>query len=123
MADPAGTGMSVTVHDLREHVPTPPDGIVSRTIHADDDVRVVLFSFAAGQQLSDHTAAVPVLLEVVDGEATIGVGGRTIEGRPGTWLHLPAHTPHSVLAQTPLTLCLVLVKHASPGLPAGEPAT
>jgi quercetin dioxygenase-like cupin family protein len=109
MVEPAGTPASIAVHDLRQPVPTPPDGIVSRTIHADGDVRVVLFSFAAGQQLSDHTAAVPVLLEIVDGEATIGVGAQTIEGQPGTWLHLPAQTPHSVTAHTPLTLLLVLI--------------
>lgn len=98
------------VHDLREPVSTPADGIVSRTIHHDDDVRVVLFSFAAGQQLSDHTAAVPVTLEVVEGEALIGVGGEQIEGRPGTWMHLAADTPHSVHARTPLTLLLTLLK-------------
>ena len=57
------------VHDLREPVSTPADGIVSRSIHDDDSCRVVLFSFATGQQLSDHTAAVPVTIEVVDGEA------------------------------------------------------
>jgi quercetin dioxygenase-like cupin family protein len=99
-----------TVHDLRQPVDTPADGIVSRTIHVDDDIRVVLFSFAVGQQLSDHTAAVPVTIEVVEGEAEIGVGEARIEGRPGTWLHLPAETPHSVVALTPVTLLLTLLK-------------
>jgi quercetin dioxygenase-like cupin family protein len=105
---------TASVRDLREAIPTPPDGIVSRTIFVDDDVRVVLFSFASGQQLSDHTAAVPVLIEVVEGEASIGVGTEVIETRPGTWLHLPANTPHSVVARSPLTLLLTLLKqHAS----------
>jgi quercetin dioxygenase-like cupin family protein len=99
-----------TVHDLREPVSTPADGIVSRTIHDDDSCRVVLFSFAAGQQLSDHTAAVPVTIEIVEGEAGIGVAGEDIDGHPGIWLHLPADTPHSVLARTPLTLLLTLLK-------------
>ena len=99
-----------TVHDLRQPVDTPADGIVSRTIHDDEDIRVVLFSFAIGQQLSDHTAAVPVTIQVVDGEARIGIGGEQLEGRPGTWLHLPADTPHSVFASTPLTLLLTLLK-------------
>lgn len=101
---------ALTVHDLREPVSTPADGIVSRTIHRDDDIRVVLFSFAAGQQLSDHTAAVPVTIEIVDGEADIGIGGTRIEGRPGTWLHLAANTPHSIQARTSLTLLLTLLQ-------------
>jgi quercetin dioxygenase-like cupin family protein len=101
------------IHDLRAPVSTPADGIVSRTIHDDDSCRVVLFSFATGQQLSDHTAAVPVTIEVVEGEAAIGVADETIDGRPGTWLHLAANTPHSVVARTPLTLLLTLLKQRS----------
>lgn len=99
-----------TVHDLRAPVELPTDGILSRTIHDDADVRVVLFSFAAGQQLSDHTASMPVLLEVVDGEAVITLGDDAVDGRAGTWLHLPAKTPHSVVARTPMTMLLTLLK-------------
>jgi quercetin dioxygenase-like cupin family protein len=104
---------SPTIVDLRAPVETPDDGIVSRAIYNDDDVRVVHFSFAPGQQLSDHTAPMPVTLEVVEGEATITLGDDVIEGRPGTWLHMPANTPHSVVARTPLVLLLTLLKHSS----------
>lgn len=104
---------SPTIVDLRAPVETPDDGIVSRAIYNDDDVRVVHFSFATGQQLSDHTAPMPVTLEVVEGEATITLGDDVIEGRPGTWLHMPANTPHSVVARTPLVLLLTLLKHSS----------
>lgn len=104
---------SPTIVDLRAPVDTPADGIVSRAIYNDDDVRVVHFSFAAGQQLSDHTAPMPVTLEVVEGEATITLGDEVIEGRPGTWMHMPGSTPHSVVAKTPLVLLLTLLKHAS----------
>jgi quercetin dioxygenase-like cupin family protein len=104
---------SPTIIDLRAPVETPDDGIVSRAIYNDDDVRVVHFSFAPGQQLSDHTAPMPVTLEVVEGEATITLGDDVIEGRPGTWMHMPGNTPHSVVAKTPLILVLHLLKHAS----------
>ena len=100
-----------TVVDLRAPVETPDDGIVSRAIYNDDDVRVVHFSFAAGQQLSDHTAPVPVTLEVVEGNASITLGDDAVDGRPGTWVYMPADTPHSVSADTPLVLLLTLLKH------------
>jgi quercetin dioxygenase-like cupin family protein len=103
---------SSTIVDLREPVETPADGIVSRAIYNDDDVRIVHFSFAPGQQLSDHTAPMPVLLEVIDGEATITLEGDVIEGQPGTWIHMPGNTPHSVVAKTPVVLLLTLLKHA-----------
>ena len=105
------TDPTYTIIDLRAPVETPGDGIVSRAIHSDDDVRVVLFSFAPGQQLSDHTAPMPATLEIVEGEATITLGDEVIQGRPGTWLHMPANTPHSVVATTPVTLLLMLLKH------------
>ena len=105
MADP-----TFTVHDLREPVELPDDGILSRAIHSDADARVVLFSFAAGQQLSDHTASMPVALEIVEGEATITMAGEVVEGRAGTWIHMPANMPHSVVARTPVTMLLTLLK-------------
>ncbi len=98
------------VHDLLAPVATPRDGIVSRTIHDDAACRVVLFSFAEGQELSDHTAAMPVTLQVVAGDAVIGVAGRTADAPAGSWLHLEARTPHSVLARSPLTLLLTMIK-------------
>ena len=103
---------SATIVNLRAPVETPDDGIVSRAIYSDDDVRVVHFSFAAGQQLSDHTAPWPVTLEVIEGDATITFADDTIEARAGTWLHLPANMPHSVVAQTPVVLLLHLLKRA-----------
>jgi len=102
-----------TMVDLREPVEAPEDGIVSRAIYSDDDVRVVHFTFATGQQLSDHTASMPVTLEVVEGEATITLGDDAIDGRPGTWIHMPANTPHSVVAKTPVTMLLTLLKRGS----------
>ncbi len=96
--------------DLRAPVETPADGIVSRTIHNDDSARVVLFSFAPGQQLSDHTAAVPITVVVVEGEADIIIEGETHQGRTGSWVHVGANVPHSVVARTPVTLLLTLLK-------------
>ncbi len=100
-----------TIVDLRAPVETPADGIVSRAIYNDDDVRVVHFSFAPGQQLSDHTAPWPLTLEVVAGEAAITLAGDTVEAPAGTWIHVAADTPHSVVARTPLVLLLHLLKH------------
>ena len=101
--------------DLREPVETPQDGIVSRTIHNDDSVRVVLFSFATGQQLSDHTASVPVTIVMVEGEADIIIDGEAHDGRAGSWTHIGANVPHSIVARTPVTLLLTLLKECEKG--------
>jgi quercetin dioxygenase-like cupin family protein len=100
----------IRIVDLREPVETPADGIVSRTIHDDANVRVVLFSFAAGQQLSDHTASVPVTIVIVDGDAELVIGGERHDGHAGSWVHIDAQVPHSVMARTSVTMVLTLLK-------------
>ncbi len=88
----------------------PKDGILSRTIHDDDKVKVVLFGFAKGEELSEHTASMPAILHMLHGEARLTLGEDPIEGRPGTWVHMPANLPHSVYAETQVVMLLLMLK-------------
>ena len=91
---------------------TLPDSIVSRQVHADDFVKVTLFGFAAGQELSEHTASKPAILQVIAGEGTFGFGDQVVEVGPGSWAHMAANLPHTVTARTPLVLLLTMLKGA-----------
>lgn len=82
---------------------------VSRTVLKAEGVRLVLFSFDTGEELSEHTAAMPVLLQVLDGRLTIEAGGQTVELRPGGVVHLPTRMPHSVVAEEPSRMLLTMV--------------
>jgi quercetin dioxygenase-like cupin family protein len=86
-----------------------PDTIISRTFYSDDQLKGVLFGFAEGQELSEHTAAKPAILQFLSGEAQLTLGEDVLEARPGAWVHMPAHLPHSVLAQTPVVMLLLLL--------------
>jgi len=88
----------------------PADSILSRTFFDGDDVRGVLFRFAAGQELSEHTASSPAVLHFLSGEATVTLGGETVEARAGSWAHMPANLKHSIHAKTPVTMLLMLVQ-------------
>ncbi len=88
----------------------PPDSILSRTIHDDDQVKAVLFGFAAGQSLSEHTASVPAILHFLQGEADLTLGGETSSAQPGTWVHMPARLAHSITARTPVVMLLLMLK-------------
>ena len=85
----------------------PDESIVSRQIVNDASVKVTLFGFAAGQELSEHTASKPAILQVVSGEGTFGLGAEVMEVGPGSWVHMAPHLPHTVTARTPLVLLLV----------------
>jgi quercetin dioxygenase-like cupin family protein len=99
------------IADLAGQLPVvPPDTIVSRTIYDDERVRAVLFGFAPGQELSEHTASRPALLHLLSGEARLTLAGDTLEVGAGAWAHMPARLPHSPLAKTPVTMLLLLLK-------------
>lgn len=88
----------------------PPDSILSRTIHDDEQVKAVLFGFAAGQSLSEHTASVPAILHFIQGEADLTLGGEQSSAQPGTWVHMPARLAHSITARTPVVMLLLMLK-------------
>jgi quercetin dioxygenase-like cupin family protein len=96
--------------DLAKEAEPPADGILSRTIFQDDQVKAVVFGFGQGQELSEHTAAKPAMLFFVKGEATVGLGDDMNEAQAGTWIHMPAGLKHSIKAKTPMVMLLVLVK-------------
>jgi len=85
-----------------------PDSIVSRTLFKSDRLKAILFGFDAGQELSEHTASQTAILQIVQGEATLVVGGQRHEVGPGFWLQMPPRLPHSVYAKSPLILLLLL---------------
>jgi quercetin dioxygenase-like cupin family protein len=101
------------IDDLASQLPEiPPDSIVSRTFFSDNQTKVILFGFAAGQELSEHTASKPAILHFLSGEAQLTLGKDSYAARPGTWVHMPAQLPHSILARTPVTMLLMLVENA-----------
>lgn len=92
----------------------PPDSIVSRTVYSGDDLKAVLFGFASGQELSEHTAAMPATLVFLQGEASLTLGDEPQEARPGTFVHMPPHLPHSIKARTAVIMLLLLLRAAAP---------
>jgi ferredoxin len=87
-----------------------PDSIVSRTLHGDDGVKAVIFGFAAGQELSEHTASMPATLVFLQGEADLKLGEDRMSAQPGTWVHMPPNMPHSITAKTPVVMLLLLLR-------------
>ena len=99
--------------DLPSQVEIPPDGILTRTLYADEQVKVILFGFEAGQELSEHTASMPAILHFLQGEARLTLGQDEMEAHAGTWVHMPANLQHSINAKTPVILLLLLLKQAT----------
>lgn len=86
-------------------------GIVSQAVLTAPGLRVTLFRFAAGQELSEHTTPARALIQVLGGscEFTLPAGPRRLGA--GDLLHLPPKLPHAVRAIEDLTL---LITQATP---------
>ena len=98
------------IENLARQVQPPDDGVLTRTLHNDGDLKAVIFGFAAGEELSEHTASMPAILHFLEGEAALTLGGDTIAAEAGSWIHMPANLQHSVQAKTPLIMLLLLLK-------------
>ena len=94
--------------DLAKEAEPPADGILSRTIFQDDQMKAVVFGFGQGEELSEHTAAKPAMLIFVQGEATLGLGDDVQQAQRGTFVHMPANLKHSIKAKTPVVMLLLL---------------
>ena len=99
-----------TICHLVQGDPPPADGTLSRTVFQDDRTKVVLFHFAAGQELSEHTASTPAIMHFLEGEAQVTLGAEVSTAASGTWIHMPAHMPHAIRAQSAVVLLLTLLK-------------
>jgi quercetin dioxygenase-like cupin family protein len=97
------------IPNLPSRAEVPEAGTLSRVLHNDERVRLVLFAFDAGQELTEHTASVPALLQVVSGRFRVGAGGDTFEMGPEAWLRLDPGEPHSLLALEPSRLLLTML--------------
>lgn len=92
----------------------PSDGILSRTILDTPTIRFVLFYFAAGQELSEHTAASPAVIHILTGEARLELGDDTKDAHPGSVAYMAQGLRHAVFAKTPVVMLLQLLKRPRP---------
>jgi quercetin dioxygenase-like cupin family protein len=100
---------AVVYRDLAAEAPIPARGILSQTLSDEDGVELVLFAFAAGEQLSEHTSSRPAIMHFLSGEADVTTDDDAHAAGPGTWVRMAAGTRHSVLARTPLVMALYLL--------------
>lgn len=107
------TTPSTVLTNLEGAIETPADGTLSRTLFQDERLKAVLFSFSAGQELSEHTASTPAIMHFLSGESDVTLGPDQVTAGAGTWIHMPPHLPHSIRTKTPVKMLLSLLKTAS----------
>ena len=98
------------IADVAGIVQIQPGAIVSKAIHRDEDLDVTVFSFDAGEGLTEHTASRPAIIQVLSGRLRLTVDGEVLGAGPGSWLQMTTGAPHALEA-VELTIMLLTLVH------------
>lgn len=97
---------------LAEETKFAANGIVSRTVFRSPNCRVVLFGFAEGQELSEHTSTQHALVQILSGECEFTLAGKPHSLKTGDLLYMPPNLPHAALATKSFSMLLTLTPAA-----------
>ncbi len=98
--------------NVADMVSVQPEATVSRTVMSTEGGNAVLFSFDEGQELSEHTAAMPAFIQVLRGRLLVKGGDDEREINPGDLVYLPTRLPHAVKALEPSVMLLTMITAA-----------
>lgn len=97
-------------------------GIVSRTLLQSPELRVVLFTFAEGQELTPHTSRRRALVQIVEGSCEFYFADAWHKLGAGSFLHMPPDHLHAVKASFG-TFTMLLTLGSEPALiPLSKPS-
>jgi quercetin dioxygenase-like cupin family protein len=97
--------------NLQQEFTLPQKGILSRVLYKDEKVNVTLFGFAAGEELSAHSAPTPAVLYFLEGEAELQLGTDKMKAEAGSFVYMPPMLSHGVSSRTGLRMLLVQMKN------------
>lgn len=97
-------------------------GIVSRTLLSTPDLRVVLFGFAAGQELTEHTSTQQALIQVLSGSCEVTLDGVAHALGAGDLVWMPPGLLHAVKATERFSMLLTLARPDGPMPPPLPPS-
>ncbi len=109
--DSQGTFAKATVFNLAAQIDYADGGVVSKQVTKSPAGNVTLFSFDKGQGLSEHAAPFDALVQVLDGEAEIRIGGTPHIVKSGEIIIMPANIPHALQAIERFKMMLIMIKN------------
>ena len=85
-------------------------GVVSKQVIKSEKGNVTLFAFDKGEGLSEHTAPFDAMVQVIEGEVTISIGGVDYELNAGETIIMPANISHAVYAREKFKMVLTMIR-------------
>ena len=85
-------------------------GVVSKQVTKSKGGNITLFSFDREQGLSEHTTPFDAVVQILDGEAEIIIGGEVFYLTKGNSIIMPANIPHSLKATERFKMLLTMIR-------------
>ncbi len=84
--------------------------IVSREILKKNTGKVTVFAFDEQEGLSEHTSPFDALVQILEGEAEITIGGKPNRVTQGELILMPANQPHALKALKRFKMILTMIR-------------
>ena len=94
---------------LTESLPVVTESTTSRVLVTNDLMRVVQFTFDAGELLTEHTSPRAVVVQLVSGRMRFTVDGTDHAMTEGDVVYLAPGASHALVAETACRMTLVMV--------------
>ena len=94
---------------LNAALPISEEATTSRVVVNNEILRTVVFTFDAGQVLTEHSSPRAVIVPLLEGEMDFSIGERTERMGAGDVIYLAPGDRHALTAVTPCRMQLVMV--------------
>ncbi|MHB1404208.1 MAG: cupin domain-containing protein [Desulfitobacteriaceae bacterium] len=96
--------------NLKELISYQQGQVVSMTVAQIPAVNITLFSLDEGEGISTHTTSGDAMVQILDGEAEITIGEKTLTVKAGETVIMPSDISHSLEAHKPFKMLLTVIK-------------
>lgn len=95
---------------LKDYIEYSDGSVVSKTIVDKDTGTLTLFAFDKDQGLSEHSAPFDAIVQILDGEAELVIGGKSVRASSEEMVIMPANVPHSLKAISKFKMLLTMIR-------------
>ena len=98
------------IFNLENSIEYTDGGVISKQITKSKGGNLTLFSFDKEQGLSEHKTPFDAIVQILDGEAEITIGGNLHNLKKGDYIIMPANIPHALKAVERFKMLLTMIK-------------
>ena len=84
--------------------------VVSKTLVDKKIGTITLFAFDTGQALSEHQAPFDAVVQIIEGQARLTIGGKEVIVNAGELIIMPGNIPHAVHADERFKMLLTMIR-------------